>query len=44
MRRITTMMLVVAMVLSLAACGGSKAGDKSVGETPLEILSNVWDS
>ena len=44
MRRITTMMLVVAMVLSLAACVGSKAGDKSVGETPLEILSNVWDS
>lgn len=44
MRKITTIMLAAAIALSLAACGSGKAGNESVGETPLEILSNVWDS
>ncbi len=44
MRKVTTMLLVVAMMLSLVACGSNQAGNGSVGETPLEILSNVWNS
>lgn len=44
MRKITTMMLIVAMLLSLAACGSGQAGKGSTGETPLEILTNVWES
>ena len=44
MKKITTMLLVVAMMISLVACGSGKAGEQSTGETPLEILVNVWDS
>ena len=42
MRKLTTMLLVVAMIFSLTACGSAQAG--STGETPLEILVTVWDS
>ena len=44
MKKITTMLLVVAMLISLVACGSGKAGEQSTGETPLEILVNVWDA
>ena len=42
MRKITTMLLVVAMMFTLVACASGQA--KDTGETPLEILVNVWDS
>ena len=44
MKKFTTMLLVVAMVLSLVACGSDQAGNESTGETPLQILETVWDS
>ena len=42
MKRITTIVLVVAMLISLVACGGTK--QESTGQTALEILETVWDS
>jgi len=44
MKRITTILLALAMVLSLVACGSSQSGSESTGETPLQILETVWDS
>ncbi len=41
MKKITTMLLVVAMLVSLVACGSEEP--KSTGETPLQILETVWD-
>lgn len=42
MKKFTTMLLVVAMVLSLAACGSEQSGNEGTGETPLQILETVW--
>ena len=44
MRKITTFVLVVAMMISLVACGSEQAGNKSAGDTPLQVLTNVWEA
>jgi len=44
MKRITTIVLVISMVLSLAACGSKQAGGEATGQTPLQILETVWET
>lgn len=44
MKRITTMFLALTMIISLVACGSDQAANESTGETPLQILTNVWES
>lgn len=44
MKKITTMLLIVAMMISLVACGNDQPENQSTGETPLQILTNVWES
>lgn len=43
MKKLLSMMLVAAMVLSLAACG-SKSADKAEDVAPLEVLETVWET
>lgn len=44
MKKITTLLLAVAMTFSLVACGSGQAGNKSTGDSPLQVLTNVWDA
>lgn len=43
MKKILAMILVIAMTVSVAACGKDKKEDPE-GATPLDILTKVWDS
>lgn len=42
MKKITTMLLVVAMLISLVACASDQ--QESTGQTALQILETVWES
>lgn len=44
MKKIITILLVAAMVCSLAACGKNKGGDGSASASPVEVLTKAWDS
>lgn len=44
MKKITTLLLAVAMTFSLVACGSGQAGNDSAGDSPLQVLTNVWET
>ena len=43
MKKIFAMLLVAAMVLSMAACGKDDKGKEASGDTPVQVLTTVWD-
>lgn len=44
MKKITTLLSAVAMTFLLVACGSNGAGNKGTGDTPLQVLTNVWET
>lgn len=43
MKKIFAMLLVAAMVLSMAACGKTDKKKEVSGDTPVQVLTTVWD-
>ena len=44
MKKIFAMLLAAAMVLSMAACGKDDKKKEVSGDTPVQVLTTVWDS
>lgn len=44
MKRIFAMLLAATMVFSIAACGKDAKNEKAESDTPVEVLTKVWES